>query len=125
MKRECWRDDLEPPPRKTIYLVSAIDGEQKLLKKGLKNLEISPGVDTWILQSKLKRIIFSYEFSSGTTRNITQGLSVNWIESNINNDPLHLKNGGAIGIALHASGQVPFHRKDNLRTVPAGFPSAY
>ncbi|MFI5163251.1 MAG: alpha/beta hydrolase family protein [Sphingobacteriales bacterium] len=68
----------------SFYLVSLRDGSRKLLKDHISNsagsLQLSPG-GKWILYYDLEKSnYFSYEISSGITRNLTSVAANNWTD---------------------------------------------
>lgn len=75
-----WNKNLRPD----YFLVSLSDGSRKLVKGGIKNYAELPRLSPmgrWIVYYDVGQDdYFSYEISTGTTRNITKGGNLTWLD---------------------------------------------
>ncbi|WP_188316190.1 alpha/beta hydrolase family protein [Chitinophaga agrisoli] len=78
------------------YLQSVSSGEKRKIE-GQYNISLSPSEKYIIYYNPKDSTYYSYEISSSITRNLTKGLSINWLKEN--HDHVHNRNTSPIGIA--------------------------
>jgi dipeptidyl aminopeptidase/acylaminoacyl peptidase len=72
---EKWYPDRQPP-----FILSSRDGRRVFeIKSHYSSTELSPNGKFVVYYDKIENNYFSYELSSGVTRNLTQGIIVDWI----------------------------------------------